>query len=63
MALTKNKQDKEIVIQTGEVMYMKLHGEEGAEWGLNLGLLFICQGSTCAELCWVQWEHTKKYNS
>ena len=51
MSLKKNNHDKEMVIPVGEVMCMKLHGEEGAEWGLNLGLPILYQSSTCSELC------------
>ena len=52
MSLKKNNHDKESAILVGEVMCMKLHGEEGAEWGLNLGLPILYQSSMCSELCW-----------
>lgn len=60
MSLKKNNHDKETAIQVGEVMCMKLHGEEGAEWGLNLGLPVLYQSSMSSELYWALGEHTKE---
>ena len=60
MSLEKSNHDKGTAIQVGEVMCMKLHGEEGAEWGLNLGLPALYQSFMSSELYWALGKHTKE---